>query len=153
MKTEDIIKLVTEEKEYDLFENEDFQEQKQKPIFTIKPGSLWFTSWGYDQTNYDFLIILSISPTKKTCECQMVKRNHLGESGQANIQAPNQERYGDVFRMRIQRRIWNDKDDIVLRGSYPYCHTGKMGTGVRLDTFWPVGKREQFYETMPEFGH
>ncbi|MBE3139569.1 MAG: hypothetical protein IMZ53_03195, partial [Thermoplasmata archaeon] len=35
----------------------------------LKPGDFFYESWGYDQTNIDFLQIIEVSPTKKTVLC------------------------------------------------------------------------------------
>lgn len=142
MKTADIIKLITED---------DYILPQQQTNCSVKPGDIFYTSWGYDQTNYDFLIILSISPTKKTCQCQMVHRNHLRVSIPSNVQKPNHNRYGDIFRMKIDYSYL--KDGIpTLRGSYPYCNDGSM-KHTRLDTFWKWDGIREFHETMAEFGH
>jgi len=115
----------------------------------VKKGDLFYTSWGYDQTNYDYILVLEISKTGKTAICQMAKADNVGYSGQAYIQKPKPEGYGDKFRMRIERY----NGEIHLRGSYPFIHTGKLEDGKRLDTFWKTDGKETFYETDTMFGH
>ena len=36
----------------------------------LKRGDLFVTSWGYDQTNYDYICIMSISASGKTAQCR-----------------------------------------------------------------------------------
>lgn len=117
----------------------------------IKEGDIFYTSWGYDQTNYEYIIIKKISPSGKTAICQRVTHEQMGYSGQCHIQKPKPETFGDEFRMRIQNRAWSDKP--FLRGSYPYCCDGKISTGMRLGTFWLWDGERTFYETDTQFGH
>jgi len=106
----------------------------------VKPGDYFMTSWGYDQTNIDYLIVTDVSPSGKTAICRMVSPITVGQSQIYNVQMPSTA-YGEPFKMKI-------RPDGRLRGSYPYCNGGK-----RLDTFTPVKLGDTHYETMPEFGH
>jgi hypothetical protein len=118
-------------------------------------GTLWETSWGYDQTNYDFIMITAVSPSGKTATCRRIHYQTLGSTGQSNIQKPVASAFGDSFQMKIQKY----EDKIYLRGSYPYLHTGEISKneygrgGVRLGTFSQVKEGDVFYETDPQFGH
>ena len=121
------------------------QEQK-----AVEKGNIFYTSWGYDQTNYDFMAVLSVSSSGKTAKCQMIHRLHMGTESQTNVQEPIFCPYGDVFTMRIKQGY---RGDVVLRGSYPYCNNGSIATGTRLDTFSAHKEGKQYHETMAEFGH
>ena len=116
---------------------------------TLKHGDLFETSWGYDQTNYDFLMVLSVSKTGKTAKCQMVCPKQIGVSGQEDLLKPTYEAYGDVFNMRIQTG-W--KGQLQLRGSYPFCNHGLIKDS-RLDTFSRVEPDRSYRQTNPMFGH
>ena len=118
----------------------------------IKAGDIFYTSWGYDQTNYEFIIVKEISKTGKTAICQRCTHQDMGSTGQCNIQKPISDTFGDCFRMQIQQRSYNG-GQIVLRGSYPFCGDGKTSTGTRLDTFWKWDGKRTFYETDSQFGH
>ncbi len=110
----------------------------------MKTGDLFYTSWGYDQTNYDYIVILSISDTGKTALCQRAKHTNIGNDGYgSDLQKPISEGYGDIFRMRI--------DGKYLRGSYPYCHDA-VGPK-RLDSFSPCTANDVFAETDCYHGH
>ena len=47
----------------------------------IKIGSLFYSSWGYDQTNIDYYKIKSISPTGKTCKIVRIHSKILETTG------------------------------------------------------------------------
>lgn len=116
----------------------------------IKVGDLFYTSWGYDQTNYDFIIVDRISPTRKTAICRRAHYEILGSgsSGTYDIQKPIHKGFGKSFKMRIE--YYQDK--IRLRGSYIFCG-GEDSESKRLDTFRKVEPNQKFYETNPQFGH
>jgi hypothetical protein len=116
----------------------------------IQTKDVFYTSWGYDQTNYDYVVVESISPTGKTAVCRRAKYNNLGVSGQCNKQQPIAEGYGKSFRMRIQDSY--NKTGKVLRGSYIFCG-GEESTSKRMGTFWTVDENKVFYETDSQFGH
>lgn len=115
----------------------------------LKPGQLFVTSWGYDQTNYDFIVVLSVSATGKTAKCQRAHAVNQGASGQCDIMKPTHEAFGDVFTMHVRTGY---KGDLQLKGSYPFCHTGSMAN-TRLDRFGRVEPERQYHETNSMFGH
>ena len=106
----------------------------------VKQGEYFYTSWGYDQTNIDYLVVVSVSPSGKTAACKMVSPIHLGSEGHEDVLTPGVA-FGEPFAMRV-------KPGGTLRGSYPYCQGGK-----RLATFWPTELGGVHRQTMPEFGH
>ena len=114
----------------------------------IKKGDIFVTSWGYDQTNYDYIIVIDVSPTGKTAVCRMTGYKDRGASSQCNIQEPTASPYGDIFRMRIQQDYHGNE---CLKGSYPFCASGTGST--RLDRFSKVTQGQQFAETDAMFGH
>lgn len=105
----------------------------------IGKGDYFYTSWGYDQTNIDYIIITDISPSGKTATCQMVSPIRVGSQGIEDILMPGTP-YGEPFRMEFK----NGR----LRGSYPYCNDNK-----RLDSFYPTTLSETKGQTMSQFGH
>lgn len=109
-----------------------------------KVGDIYYTSWGYDQTNYDYMIVTKISPTGKTALCRMAQHENVGYSHYCYEQKPKKEAYGITFRMRIQ-------EDGCLRGSYPYCYNDQSAK--RRDWFYKAKEDETFYETDSQFGH
>lgn len=131
-------------------QREEYKNNKQvKPelVHSLKKGDLFYTSWGYDQTNYEYIAILEIKG--KYAICQRTSALHMGTSGQSNVQEPVFCTFGDMFRMKIQGDY---KGEITLRGSYPFCGDGSM-EHKRLDTFYRIAEKQQFHETMAEFGH
>ena len=55
---------------------------------SLNIGDLFVTSWGYDQTNYDYIIVIGISSTNKTAICQLADYDTIGYTSQAYIQKP-----------------------------------------------------------------
>ncbi len=45
-------------------------EELNQGFSTIKKGDIFYTSWGYDQTNYDYIVVMEVSPTGKTVYLQ-----------------------------------------------------------------------------------
>ena len=118
-------------------------------VEAIKAGDLFVTSWGYDQTNYDFIVVLSMSATGKTAKCQRAHAINEGASGQSDLMKPVNEPFGDVFTMHVRTGY---KGDLQLKGSYPFCHNGSMAN-TRLDRFSRVETGRQYHETNSMFGH
>ena len=120
----------------------------------VRIGSYWVTSWGYDQTNYDYLIVERVSASGKTAQCRMIRPIKLGEAQQTDILMAGGERYGEAFDMQIRSLPYYDGP--VLRGSYPYLSrldTPQAMKARRLDTFNLSNLGDVHYETKPEFGH
>ena len=120
-------------------------------------GKMFYTSWGYDQTNYDFIIVESISPSGKTAMCKRCayrRNDELGGMTQDAVK-PVPVPFGPAFRMQI-------KGD-YLRGSYPYLSRFEEDwddeskkdwlKSTRLDTFMEVDESRHYYQTNPMFGH
>ena len=110
----------------------------------IRAGDYFYTSWGYDQTNIDYIVVESVSSSGKTAICRMVNPIQISEAAGQDQLMPGTA-YGEPFCMRIQSR---EQHGLVLRGSYPYCMGSK-----RLDTFWLTNLGETHYQTNPMFGH
>lgn len=106
----------------------------------VKSGDYFYTSWGYDQTNIDYLVVTRVSPSGKTAKCRMAKAVCVGTSGVEDVLRPD-EPYGEEFTMRVT-------PNGMLRGSYPFC----LGSR-RLDTFWRTKPSATHNQTMPQFGH
>jgi hypothetical protein len=113
----------------------------------IKKDDIFYTSWGYDQTNYDYIIVVSVSKSGKTVKCRRTSCKTLGYSAQSHIQKPINEPFGEVFQMRVSD--WNNAP--YLRGSYPFLHTGEGSK--RLDGFSRAVENDKFHETDSMFGH
>lgn len=52
---------------------------------------MFYTSWGYDQTNYDYVIVDKVSPTGKTAICRLAKWEDKGAEGHCIVQKPKYE--------------------------------------------------------------
>jgi len=119
---------------------------------TIKPGDLFQTSWGYDQTNYDFIVIEEVSKTGKTVKARRARPKEVGHTGQCHIQKPTREAFGDQFRLSVREYDGCNGDTIILRGSYPFDDDGDMNVK-RAGSFFRVREGMTYYETDTRFGH
>lgn len=108
----------------------------------VSVGDLYYNSWGYDQTNIDYIMVVGILKSGKTVLCQRVQKRQINGS----TVAPSREVVGEKFKMRIKPYPNQDRPD--LRGSY---HTG-YGTK-RLTTFYPTDDTKTHYETPAGLGH
>ncbi len=115
----------------------------------VNKGDTFKTSWGYDQTNYDFLTVLSVSASGKTAKCQMVRCNSVGASGTSDEVRITRETYGDVFTMQVRKGYTGG---MMLRGSYPFCNGGSMDNK-RMGSFSLASEDRSYYPTNPMFGH
>ena len=97
----------------------------------VKVGDIFYASWGYDQTNIDFVKVIGISQTGKTVTCRRVEEIIVDNDAgfMAEMIKPGNE-FGDIFRLKIDRR---DGHETTLRGSYPFCHDM---TAKRRDWLW-----------------
>jgi hypothetical protein len=114
-------------------------------------GQTFYTSWGYDQTNYDFITVIGFTKSQKSAICQRcyTRVNEVKSSMVYSALQPIAESFGDKFKMKISEGY---KGEITLRGSYPYCCDGKM-ENKRLDSFYPTKEGNVYMETNPQFGH
>ncbi len=139
-------KRADEREEYKLKQKE---AKKEIVSHNLKKGDIFVTSWGYDQTNYDYIVVMEISPSKKTAICQRTSSLHQGQANQCNVQEPIFCPFGDKFRMQI-RKGYNG-DSVNLVGSYPFCYDGEGSK--RKGYFSPHIAGSTYSETMMEFGH
>jgi len=118
----------------------------------IKKGNLFYTSWGYDQTNYDYVAVIEVSPTGKTVKCRRTSYFNEGvsNSGTCNVQEPVYCPFGETFRLQVRSGCCNS-NEVSLVGSYPFLHTGEGSK--RHGYFSKVSKGDQFHETDIMFGH
>ena len=121
----------------------------------VKVGDKFYTSWGYDQTNYDFLVVVAISPTGKTATCRMCKATVENKDSDNRFidELKPSEPFGDMFRMVIN--AWVEKGRITrdeLRGQYPFCDDGSM-ENKRVGTFWKVEEGKTYEQTAFGYGH
>jgi hypothetical protein len=112
-------------------------------------GDVFYTSWGYDQTNYDFLVVESVSGTGKTAYCRMAVVDCVSTNGFVDELKPRVTGYGITFPMRIKEGYAGD--GAALRGSYPFCKNDQ--TAKRLGTFMRVDKNRIYGQTNPMVGH
>ena len=128
------------------YPDEELRITEQTSTANITVGQVFYTSWGYDQTNYDFIIVLDISPSGKTATCQRVTRTIESADHTTNNIKPTTETYGETFKMKTE--VFFDKAQ--LRGTYTDS-TGKAG--FRLGSFRPAEQNRTYGETALGCGH
>ena len=116
----------------------------------LKKGDLFYCSWGYDQTNYDYIVVMEVSPTGKSVKCQRTHALNMGTECQSNVQEPIFLPFGDMFRLQVRHYDWTG-GEVRLIGSYPFLHTGEGSK--RKGHFSRAKTGQQFHETMSQFGH
>lgn len=120
-----------------------YRRNKQAEILEadIKTGDYFYTSWGYDQTNIDYLVVVAMSATGKTAKCRMAEAIHIGVSCQSDVLMPGVA-CGETFQMKVSGKE-------SLTGSYPFCNN----TSMRLGHFSKTTIGETKHQTMAQFGH
>jgi len=113
----------------------------------VQVGDLFYTSWGYDQTNYDFIIVTAVSPTGKTVKARRAMHRTVGHGEQTDIQVPVPEPLGDEFQLKVEY----DSGVPKLRGSYPYLSDGRGDT--RFGYFTKHEEGGRYSETDSYSGH
>lgn len=125
--------------------------RKTRPVMQhgIKKGDIFYTSWGYDQTNYDYVVVEEVSKTGKTVICRMAKLKSSKATGWGTMaQKPSREGFGDRFRLQVRKY----NDEVLLRGSYPYIR-GDRSIGMRPGGFMRHKEGKTYFETAPGYGH
>jgi len=122
-------------------------ERKQSRINAVRPnilpGSYFSTSWGYDQTNIDYIVVISVSQTGKTAICKRANSIFLGHDGGCQDVLMPGDSAGDTFIMQVDA-------DGGLHGSYPYI----IGdSDKRMGYFHPIKLGEISYQTDAFSGH
>lgn len=125
----------------------------------VKVGDIFYESWGYDQTNIDFAIVVSVSPTGKTALCRMMGKERVDEW---NVK-PTQP-YGIAFRLHV--RVYSNEEHLVgkypfIQTSYPACKLFKRDSNepfqcvrnydVKDYRFWTGDKKQVWCEGCVNF--
>lgn len=108
----------------------------------MNEGDIFYESWGYDQTNVDFLQVTEVSATGKTVKCQMMGK----ESVDVRTVKPTSP-FGVTFRLHVREF----RNDPTLRGKYPFVQRDGEVRGWRPGNFWQYKK--PVYETPIGMGH
>jgi len=97
----------------------------------VKVGDIFYESWGYDQTNIDFVKVIGLTKSGKTAICRMMGEKIVSTEGLAPLAeyiVPDGE-YGEPFRLRVKVSVHNN--ELYLVGTYPFCDISK-----RFGYFW-----------------
>lgn len=124
------------------------EDLSEMDIELIRKGDLFYNSWGYDQTNIDFIIITEVSDTGKTVKARRTRAKTVDSTGFYDSLKPVIEPYGDEFRLSV--RYWNGEP--TLKGKYPYSD-GDMSRGSMSGSFSPVDEDRSYAQTDSRYGH
>jgi hypothetical protein len=117
----------------------------------IKIGDIFQTSWGYDQTNYDFIIVKEISKTGKTVTCQRAIAKVVGYEAQYDSLKPTIESFGLPFKMRVDNpKSEHFKGQVWLRGSYPFLSNFNDSWDDEQKQSWLRSKRRDSFSKVEE---
>lgn len=116
----------------------------------IKKGDVYYTSWGYDQTNIDWIMVVDVSPTGKTVKARRCRATVVGNQGSHDVVAPVREPYGDVFQMKVEEYNNNGVTNYTLIGTYADSRGEK---GFRKGYFSQYHQGDTVTETNSYFGH
>lgn len=105
----------------------------------VRVGDIFYASWGYDQTNIDFVRVDKVSPTGKTVICRMMSQKLVSSGRGTDRVAPNKP-YGSSFRLKVT-------GEERLRGTYPFARGG-----TRFGYFWKW-KDKPVHQTPIGMGH
>ena len=111
----------------------------------FKVGDILYTSWGYGQTQYDFVQIVE-SKTGKTVLCRMMRTKRVDTTRTSDVLVPT-EVYGKTFRLWV-RKGYGGKPGFV--GQYPYIYSDQDSKRKGYFTHWD---ENPVYETNSQFGH
>ena len=111
---------------------------------SVRVGQYYRCGWGYDQTQYDFLIVTAVSASGKQATCRMVHPVHVGEDAGTDHLVPG-EPFGETFHMAVRSAGYYGP---TLRGSYQFA-----GSSKRLDTFFFTESGHVAYQTSWNAGH
>ena len=112
----------------------------------FESGDIIYTSWGYDQTQYDFAQIVEVSKTGKTVKAQMMKAKTVDTTRTSDVIVPT-EAYGKKFRLWV-REGWREQPAFV--GQYPFIYSDQDSKRMGCFTAW---EGNPVYETNSQFGH
>lgn len=108
----------------------------------VEKGQIFYESWGYDQTNIDYLVVDEVSKSGKTVICQMMTSAPAPEDHVTPARA-----FGVRFRMWVRK--YGDRE--VLHGKYPYVQHDGGEAHYRSGGFWIYER--PMYETPLGYGH
>lgn len=85
----------------------------------VEIGQIYYASWGYEQTNNDFVKVVGLSPSGKTAIVKRMKTVQTETSSMVGTEIPT-EVFGESFRLKVDMRDRNaEKSEPELVGTAP----------------------------------
>jgi hypothetical protein len=118
--------------------------------YGVKPGDIFFTSWGYDQTNIDFYKVVRV--TKAKAEIVPIGAKRVDERGTSNILIPDPDfvREWDVL-IGINRSDEKKSKLCTITSGYKGRPSIVLQSGRHWA--WPHEGDRTYAETDAHFGH
>jgi hypothetical protein len=88
------------------------------PENPIKVGEVYYDSWGYDQTNIDFVKVVEVSPSGKTVKVRKMGERITQTTGfMSEFVVPGNE-FGELFRLSVRKMDWKkESEEFYLVGT------------------------------------
>lgn len=102
----------------------------------VKVNDIFYASWGYEQTNIDFVKVIGISASGKTVKAVSIGAKTIKQlTDMSETVAPDPDHVisKEPVNLKITKSTWNATPEILLRGSY---HYSSDGTSKHLGTLW-----------------
>jgi len=93
---------------------------------TVNVNDIFYASWGYDQTNIDFIKVVSVNKSGKSVKAVSIGQKVINQTGfMSETVAPDPDFIisKEFVTLRIQKS-YTDESEIILRGSYHYSNDG-----------------------------
>jgi hypothetical protein len=91
----------------------------------VKAGDIFYTSWGYDQTNVDFYLAIEVSKTGKTVKLRQIQAMNVADEGPHDSLIPNSTELAPNFVTDYHQRWCTNCQQRIEIGSYG-ANKGKL---------------------------
>lgn len=96
-------------------------------LIQVTEGDIFYASWGYEQTNINFVKVIGFSKSKKMVKIVSIGQKHVEATGPMSEKvAPDPDAViaGTETYVKIYSKSLHN-EAIILRGSYYYCPASK----------------------------
>jgi hypothetical protein len=87
------------------------EEARMAEVEPVKVGDIFYSSWGYDQTNVDFFEVISVSASGKTAEVVGLSkdREYRGSGSDSVVARPGSGNQEKARRVHLRLSTWGGK--------------------------------------------
>jgi hypothetical protein len=69
---------------------------------SAKVGDIFYDSWGYDQTNIDYIMVVGVSPSGKTAITKQLGEKVVRQGSLEEDVVPSGVTFGDAYRLHVR---------------------------------------------------